>query len=256
MTVRILEEGQLYREAAILIADSIGSAVRASGRAMVALSGGKTPATVYRTLALEYLDSLEWDKVHVFFSDERCVPPDDPESNYRMAYESLISRVAIQGANVHRMKGEIEPSAAAEDYSSEIRAVVSGGPCPETGSMPRSHPPCFDLILLGMGEDGHTASIFPGSEVVKERAALVAAPFVPKLDVHRLTLTPPMIQHAWRIIVLTTGEAKSEALAQAINGPYDPNVYPAQIVREAKGDVIWMVNPAAAERLRNPRTQP
>jgi 6-phosphogluconolactonase len=235
MELLILDEDELYDRAAELFAQYADEAVEQRGVFTAALSGGSTPKRLYSLLAERFQDRVPWSKVHVFFSDERCVPPDHPDSNYRMAYESLISRVDIPPENVHRMKGEKEPGDAAAEYAEDLRKVVG-----------REGMPKLDLILLGMGEDGHTASIFPGSEAVDEASNPVISQYVPKLNTHRLTLSPPVLMNGRRVLVLVTGPKKAAALEQVLQGPYEPEHYPAQLLREASGEVLWLVDPEAA----------
>ena len=230
----ICEEDNLYRRAADLFMETADWAVREKGMFSVALSGGNTPRRLYTLLAEEYAGRIPWRNIQVFFGDERCVPPDDPESNFRMANEALLSKVNIPEVNIHRMKGEIEPKQAAKEYEEEIRCVLGDNP--------------FDLILLGMGEDGHTASIFPGSCAL-DSTKLVESVWVEKLSSHRLTLTPRVILAARHILVLVTGEKKARALKQVIEGPHNPRTYPAQILRSALGEVLWLVDPCAASML-------
>ena len=222
MTIQVCEEEELYRRAADLFTEIAWSTVREKGMFAVALAGGNTPRPVYSMLSEE----LPWDRTHMFFSDERCVPPDHPESNFRMANETLLSRVDIPKDNIHRMKGEVDPESAAGEYEDEIRRVLGDNP--------------FDLILLGMGEDGHTASLFPDSEALLS-TKLVEAVWVSKLNVYRLTLTPRAICAARQIIVLVVGESKAEALKQVIEGDFDPRTYPAQILRSAQ--TMWLLDP-------------
>lgn len=233
MRIQVCEEDELYRRAADSFAEIAVSAVRERGAFNVALSGGHTPRRLYSSLD----GGVPWDKTQVFFSDERCVPPDDPESNFRMANESLLSRVSIPRENIHRMEGEADPESAAREYEKEIRLVLGDEP--------------LDLILLGIGEDGHTASLFPGSEAFRS-TRLIEAVWVPKLNAHRLTLTPPVILGARQIIVFATGENKAQALKQALEGSFDPDMCPAQILRNTSA--LWMVDPCAASLLEIDRS--
>ena len=230
LKITVCDEETLYRRTADLFAEIAIRAVRKKGMFAVALSGGNTPKPLYSLLS----DDLPWDGIHIFFGDERCVPPDDPQSNFRMANETLLSRIDVAEGNIHRMKGEADPESAAREYEAEIKSVLGDSP--------------FDLILLGMGEDGHTASLFPGSEALDSHK-LVEAVWVPKLNAHRLTMTPHAVHTAEQIMVLVTGENKAEALKQVIEGEFDPGTYPAQTLRSAEGEVRWFVDPCAAELL-------
>lgn len=208
------------------------------GEFRVALSGGKTPRAAYELLAGDELSGkLYWSKVYVYFGDERCVPPDDPLSNYRMAREAFLDRVPIPAENVHRMRGEIEPGFAANEYASQLRA--------DMGNVPH-----FDLVLLGLGEDGHIASLFPGSSPDLEATSLVRAVYAPSQAMWRITLTPLVINAARSVAFAVEGEQKARALAAATEGPRDAEKIPAQIVHPASGRLEWLVDEAAASLLR------
>ena len=200
------------------------------GPSTVALSGGSTPKLLYQLLAdptEPFREQVPWPKIHFFWSDERHVPPDHPESNYRMANEALLAHVPVTRDNVHRILSE-NPNAAeaAEQYEAEV-------------------PPRFDLILLGLGSDGHTASIFPGSEVLHETKRLVAAPYVEKLKAYRITMTLPLINNAASVVFLVSGADKAEIVREVLRGP---KRYPAQEVKPAN-ELVWMLDRAAAGKL-------
>jgi 6-phosphogluconolactonase len=202
----------------------------------VALSGGSTPRRLYETLAAPpFCEHIPWERVHVFWGDERCIPPDDPGSNYRMARETLLDRVPLPASNVHRIRGELEPQAAAQDYVDQLRTFFGEWPT-------------FDLILLGMGDDGHTASLFPGSDALHETRRPVVGVTAHYQDrpARRVTLTPPAINAARQVMFLVSGAGKAETLRDVLNGPYQPDVLPAQIVRPAAGSLSWLVDAAAA----------
>ena len=195
----------------------------------VALSGGSTPRGLYQLLADEpFREQVSWANTHFFWSDERHVPPDHPDSNYRMAYEALLSRVPVSDSNVHRIHSE-NPSAqqAADEYE---KTVV----------------PRLDLILLGLGTDGHTASIFPGSDVVHETKRLVAAPWVEKLNTYRITMTLPLLNNGASIVFLVSGAEKAQIVKEVLEGP---KKYPAQFVQPTDGELIWMLDRDAARNL-------
>jgi 6-phosphogluconolactonase len=185
---------------------------------------------------------VDWARVHVFWGDERCVPPDHPESNYRLAREALLDHVPLPPANVHRIPTEQEPVQAAADYEQTLRRFF--GP----GSVPR-----FDLVLLGLGTDGHTASLFPGTPAVHEYERWVVAHYVSSLPAWRVTLTPAVLNAADQVTFLVAGEEKAGALKQVLAGPYQPDVLPAQVVRPAGGSLLWLVDDAAARANREPR---
>ena len=179
---------------------------------------------------------VDWDKVHFFWSDERCVPPTDDESNFKMAKLAMLDALHIEGSHIHRMAGEDEPERAAAIYADVIKAHL--GPDPR-----------FDMIMLGMGPDGHTASLFPGSSPATNDRFLVNAPFVPKFGTHRITFTPHVINNARAVIIATAGPSKTDVLEHVLRGPYDPNTYPVQIVAPASGTLTWYVDRVAAAKL-------
>jgi 6-phosphogluconolactonase len=198
----------------------------------VALSGGSTPKRMFEMLVGQ---SVPWDGIQFFWSDERHVPPDDPESNYRMANEALLSRVPVLAENVHRIHGENPDAAeAAADYENTIIAVTKQ-------LLPR-----LDLIFLGLGTDGHTASIFPGSEVLQETKRLVAAPYVEKFASHRITMTLPLLNNAASVVFLVSGAEKAQIVKEVLEGE---NNYPAQAVKPTHGELIWMLDKDAAAYL-------
>ncbi len=214
---------------------AINEAVRDTGRCSLVLSGGNTPRTLYGLLASEFRDQIPWAQVHIFWGDERYVSPDDPESNYRMAKETLLDRVPCPAGNVHPMPTHFPlPDAAARDYEGTLRNWF-GTAWPQ-----------FDLSLLGIGEDGHTASLFPGSPVLREQARWVAAVETPANPPLRLTLTLPALTRAAGIYVLVAGSKKAGALHHVLAGPPDPNTYPAAGLRLAEGTLTWWVDRAAA----------
>ncbi|HEX5705753.1 MAG TPA: 6-phosphogluconolactonase [Pyrinomonadaceae bacterium] len=211
-----------------------------SGRFSVALSGGSTPKRIYELLSEEPLRAqVPWDDVHIFFGDERAVPPDHAESNYRMASESLLSRVPVPTENIHRIRGEGDAVANASLYEDELRVFFPGAQWP-----------AFDLVMLGLGGDGHTASLFPGADVLGEREAWVAATWVEHLGAYRITLTAGAINHARNLLFVVTGKGKADALREVIEGERDPSRLPAQLITPTNGALEWFVDEAAASRLR------
>lgn len=203
----------------------------------IALAGGSTPRAVYELLAADpYMDFSRWQ---VFWSDERCVPPTDAQSNYRMAKTALLDRLATPPTLVLRMAGEGEPDAAALAYARAVRELVLPNPGAGTGDTPR-----FDLILLGMGADGHTASLFPGMPVLSEMAQIVAATTAPTGQ-PRLTFTYPLLNAARRVLILVSGAEKAATLRAVRQEPHDPNRYPVQGVQLIKGNLTWLVDAAA-----------
>ncbi|MBI2089883.1 MAG: 6-phosphogluconolactonase [Deltaproteobacteria bacterium] len=233
----------LSRRAAAEFVRSALESVASTDRFAVALSGGNTPRALYSLLAASELqDRIPWPKIHVFWGDERCVPPSHRDSNYRLAYETLISRVPIPAENVYRMKGEEDPQIAAFDYEQSLRKFF--------GLTDRGLPR-FDLIFLGLGEDGHTASLFPGSEVLREKKRMACAAYVKRFKSNRLTLTLPVLNNAANIFFLVAGEGKASALRDVLQGKDNPHRLPAQRIRPKKGRVVWFVDEAAASLLVN-----
>ena len=238
MNIEILKSGDdLARTAAGLFVAKSREAILKKGRFTVALSGGSTPKRLYELLAdptEPFREQIAWEKIHFFWSDERHVPPDHPESNFRMTNEALLSRVPVAEDNVHRVAGE-NPSAsdAAAQYEETLKAVTSE-------ALPQ-----LDLILLGLGTDGHTASIFPGSEVLQETKRLVAAPWVEKFGSYRITMTLPLLNNGGSVVFLVSGDEKAEIVKEVLEGP---ERYPAQAVKP-KGELLWLLDEAAAQKL-------
>ena len=230
----------LSHEAAQYIVRLANEAIVTRGRFSIALSGGSTPKALYGLLATEpYLSQINWSSVEIFWSDERCVPPDDPDSNYAMANEVLLSKIPIQLHQVHRMPAEkADRDAASQDYTLEMQRVFG------TNGIP-----AFDLIQLGMGPEGHTASLFPHQQSLREQERLVMPVSVPKPPPPRLTFTPPLLNAARHVLFLVTGSEKAGAVQAVLEGSYQPEEYPAQLVRPAAGEVTWMLDTAAAGKL-------
>jgi 6-phosphogluconolactonase len=226
-------------------------AIAATGRFTLALSGGSTPRAAYTRLATDDLArQVEWSLIHVLWGDERCVPPDDPRSNYRMAKEALLDRVPIPPEQIHRIRGEDEPQEAAADYEDELRSLLRMTP---SSAAPRMTGP--DLILLGLGEDGHTASLFPGQPAVHEAEYWVMAVPAPTGDMWRITLTPAVLNLAGNVTFVVSGASKSQRLAQVLEGPFTPDLLPAQAIQPSHGRLTWMVDEAAAARLQPDRAK-
>lgn len=201
----------------------------------VALSGGSTPRLMFQILAEQFRDEVAWSNMQFFWSDERHVPPDHPDSNYRMANEALLSHVPVKTDNVHRIRSENPDAAAvASDYEQTIIDVTKQ-------TLPR-----LDLIFLGLGTDGHTASIFPGSEVLNETKRLVAAPYVEKFNSYRITMTLPLLNNGASIVFLVSGAEKAEIVRAVLQGEHK---YPAQAVTPTQGELIWMLDKDAAAYL-------
>jgi 6-phosphogluconolactonase len=226
----------LNRAAAGEFARCASAAINKSGRFTVALSGGQTPRAIYSLLARDYASSLPWERIYIFFGDERHVPPADPQSNYRMANESLLSHVPIPAENVHRIDAELEASAAAEQYQSVLEQFFDLN----ANELPR-----FDLVMLGMGDDGHTASLFPGTAALQEETRLVVANHVEKLTADRITFTLPVLNAAAEAMVIVAGVNKAPVVRQIIHSPATLT-YPVQRVHPNNGRLLWIVEQHAA----------
>lgn len=199
------------------------------------LSGGSTPRAVHAWLA-ERASEVDWAHVHLWFGDERSVPADHPDSNVGMAHETLIDRLPRAQPQVHPMRGDLPPSEAADHYEAELRAVFGN-------DVPR-----FDLVFLGLGDDAHTASLFPHTQALTESSRWVVGNFVPKLDTWRITLTVPVFNRARTVVFLVTGEGKAAALRSVLHGEREPDRYPAQLIRP-DGGLLWLIDDAAAGSL-------
>ncbi len=245
--VHVLPDGNaLARAAADEFQRQATAAIDAHGRFTVALSGGSTPKGVYALLAKDESSGarkLPWNRIHVFFGDERHVPPDHPDSNYRMACESLLAHVPIPADNMYRMPAELHAPEAADQYAETLRSFFRPAP----GAFPR-----FDLVMLGLGLDGHTASLFPDTAALRESSRLVCANWVEKFHNYRLTLTFPVINAAAEIMFVVAGAEKASILQQVLQSEAAEGQFPAQRVRPADGRLLWMVDAAAAREIIPP----
>ncbi len=239
----LADQAALAAEAAELFAGAAERVVARTGRFTVALSGGSTPKLLYALLATEpYRSRLPWPQTHVFWGDERCVPPGHPDSNFGTAKAILLDRVPLRPEQVHRMPAEREDlDAAARDYEAEIAGTFAVPPA--------GKPPAFDLILLGLGPDGHTASLFPHTEAVRETKRWVARNYVPKLHASRLTLTVPILNRGATVLFLVSGTDKASVLREVLEGPRDPERLPSQLIRPIAGRLIWLADQVAAGHL-------
>ena len=218
---------------------------RERGLFTVALAGGSTPKTLYVLLASEqepYRAQLDFGMIHFFWGDERHVPPDHPDSNYRMASEAMLSKVPVPLENVHRIKSEM---ADAEEAARDYEQVLENSFRLENRQLPR-----FDLVLLGMGSDGHTASIFPDSDVINEKRRLVVAPWIEKLKSYRITLTPSVLNKAASTIILVSGAEKAKILYKVLEGEYRPACFPVQLISPSEGGLVWLADREAAQLLK------
>ncbi len=240
--LRISEDAErLAEEAARHWTRRALEAIEARGVFHACLSGGSTPRRLYQYLADgELAKSLDWSRVHLWFGDERCVPPDHPDSNYGMVREALIDHIPIPENQVHRIHGELSPEDAASRYARELVHRL-----PDRGDgLGR-----FDLLMLGMGADGHTASLFPGTPALEERDRPAVAVYVQKLDSWRVTITYPLIERAREIMLLVAGATKAEVIARVITAAPEAADYPVARVRAPAGELVWWLDRAAASRL-------
>jgi 6-phosphogluconolactonase len=237
VNVQVYESPQELAEAAArAFVESAAEAIAERGRFAVALAGGSTPRVTYEVLARDHAGDVDWPNVHVFFGDERTVPPDHEDSNYRMVHEALLSHVPV--GSIHRMRGELPPQEAAAAYEEELREFFAPDGVPG-----------FDLIVCGIGEDGHTASLFPETSALEVTDRWAVANPVLKLETTRLTLTVPVINAARAVTFLVAGEGKAGAVREILEGDADPRAYPAKFVRPESGTLTWMVDRAASSSL-------
>jgi 6-phosphogluconolactonase len=233
----------LAHRAAQYFVEMAGEAVADRGRARIAISGGSTPKAAFQLLAdpaQPWRSRMPWHSLDLFWVDERCVAPDDAESNYRMTREALLDSVPLHPDQIHRMEGELEPEVAAARYESELR---------NTFRLEGAESPRFDLIALGMGADGHTASLFPRTEAIHEMSRLVTANHVPQKDAWRITLTWPVIDHASSVFFLIAGADKAEILKEVLTGAHDPERLPSQLIWPVSGILTLILDKAAAALL-------
>lgn len=214
-------------------------AVARQGKFRVALTGGSSPKRMHEILSTQYKDTLPWQDMQFFWGDERYVPIEDDRSNARMAYLTLLNDVPVAHEHIHIMTSTLAPEDFAVEYQKTIEHVFG------------SQEPHFDLILLGMGEDGHTASLFPGTEVLKEEKKLVASQYLESQEMYRITMTKTLLNYAKNIMFLVFGEAKANTLAEVQEGPYQPEKYPVQMIKPENGTATWLVDEKAAAKLTN-----
>ena len=244
ITYRVSPTAAAVAEAAAhFFTTAVTKAVASRGMARVAISGGSTPKAMFALLAdptKPFVKQVPWDKLDLYWVDERCVPPDNVESNYRMTSEALLSKVPLAAERIHRMEGELDPEVAAARYESTIR---------NTFKLEGAETPTFDLVLLGMGDDGHTASLFPHTEALNDLTHIAIANHVPQKDTWRITLTWPVINQGREVAFLIEGSAKAQVLHDVFLGPYQPDTFPSQIIRPASGSLTLLLDTAAAAKL-------
>ena len=243
--IQILENaGAVSRAAAEMMASLARQKLKSKDYFAVALSGGSTPKNMFAILANDagLCEQMPWDSVHFFWGDERHVPPDHTDSNYRMTNETMLSKVPVPAENIHRIRAE-NPDAgkAAEDYEQELREFFRIAP---------EQLPAFDCVFLGMGPDGHTASLFPGTEALHERKRLVVSNWVDKFQSYRITMTAPVLNNADLVIFLVSGEEKAEPLRVVLEGKKQTDRFPSQLIEPTQGKLLWLVDQAAARKLR------
>ncbi len=233
----------LARAMAEHLVEAVQAAVATRGVARIAISGGTTPKRTFEMLADAngpYERAIPWDKLDLFWVDERCVPPDDKDSNYRMTREAMLEKVPLPAERVFRIEGELEPEAAAARYESAIRNRFR---------LEGAEAPTFDLIALGMGPDGHTASLFPHTEGLHELGRIAIANHVVQKETWRVTLTSPVINQGRKVIFLIGGADKAEVLSRVLGDTYDPETWPSQLVRPKTGELLFLLDQAAAAQL-------
>ena len=232
-------EALSLRAASIFVSASRNSIAKKK-RFAVAISGGSTPRRLYTLLGSDaYRHRVDWQYVHFFWADERCVPRDDEASNFRTAFDTLLSKIALPDENIHQIKGEEAPDKAARDYEEEIRRFFG-----------ESERPGFDLIILGMGEDGHTASLFPGSKSIEETVRLAIPVYLEEPGKNRITLTLPVLNNADQILFLVTGPSKAAVLSEILGEREKKKWYPARFIHPAHGNMTWLIDQEAAGKLR------
>jgi 6-phosphogluconolactonase len=239
MELHICKDGEALSEAAAeWVTRRIVATLRTKPRFTITLSGGNTPKRLHRLLSQPpYRDRIDWSKLHVFWGDERAVPFEDSRNNAKMAYDTLLDFVPVPPSQIHVMKTDGKPEQAAAEYEQLLHEYFDGAPT------------SFDLVLLGMGDDGHTLSLFPGMPIVREEMAWAKAFFLPVQDMYRITLTKTIVNRAAAVAFLTEGAAKAHALKEVLKGAYNPDLYPSQEIKPV-GDLHWFVDEAAAADLK------
>jgi 6-phosphogluconolactonase len=238
---------QLSVAAAKWIAGLIAETLKVRDRFTIALSGGSTPKLLHKILAAPpYKDQIDWSKMHIFWGDERAVPFEDDRNNAKMAYDTLLNFVPVPPSQIHVMRTDIGPEESAAEYEKILHQYFDAAPTGTPVTLPNS----FDLVLLGMGDDGHTLSLFPGTAIVHEEKAWAKAFFLAAQDMYRITLTKTITNRAAHIAFLTTGTGKAHALKEVLKGAYNPDLYPSQEIKPVNGELHWFVDEAAAAGLK------
>jgi len=230
----------MARKGAQVFLEQARKRVNASGMFSVALAGGKTPKSFFDLLAGEFQELIPWSRIHFFWGDERLVPPNHPDNNFFIAHQTLFCNLDITNKQIHPIRTDRDPENCAQDYERHLRKFFE---------LQDQQWPVLDLVLLGMGSDGHTASLFPGSNVLNEKGRLVAASWIPKLGSYRITLTPSVINRARQVVFMVSGREKATTLRKVLQGSFQPKIYPAQIVRPIRGKLSWLLDEAAGSQL-------
>ena len=232
---------KLSRAAAEFFVTQAKDSIREHDQFTVALSGGATPESLYALLATDaYRVRIDWEKTHIFWGDERCVPPDNIDSNYRMAKLAMLESVPLPPENIHRIPGEHEPHIAAREYENTLKSFFGDMPLPR-----------FDLVFLGLGGDGHTASLFPHTEALHAQGAWVLPNFLESHNTWRVTLSADVINAAAKVAFLVSGDSKTERVRDVLEGDYKPDTFPAQLITPTDGELIWLLDEEAAALLKN-----
>ena len=230
----------LSRKAAEIFVDISRACIISKGKFTVAVSGGSTPRRLYALLSSDsYREKIDWSHVYFFWVDERCVPKEHEDSNYGLVFKMLLSKLPMPDENIRRMKGEMEPEKAARAYEEDLRTFFG-----------KSALPAFDLILLGIGKDGHTASLFPDSETLGETDRLVVPVFIEKQQKQRITLTLPVLNNGSQVIILASGSAKADIIQEIFGRKDRAMQYPAGLVQPIRGNILWLVDEEAAKKLK------
>jgi 6-phosphogluconolactonase len=230
----------ISHQAASLFVKAARDAIDRKTRFVAAISGGSTPRRLYTLLgSAEYSSPVDWQRVHFFWVDERCVPKDHEESNFKTAFDALLSKIPIPDENIHRIRGEEDPERGARDYEEDIRKFFG-----------MSGLPMFDLVILGMGEDGHTASLFPGSKALGEKERWVVPVYLEKPKINRITLTLPVLNHAAQILFLVSGRSKATVLFEILGDGHKKDQYPAGLIRPIQGRLLWLIDQEASGKLK------
>lgn len=237
------DSAELSYKAAELLVGCIFETLSRKERFSMALSGGATPQTLFSLLVEDdyFKNTIPWEKIHFFWGDERHVPPQDEQSNYRMAHDIMLAKAQVRTDNIHRMPTEqTDAGKVAQGYEQELRQFFE---------LAADQLPVIDFNLLGIGPDGHTASLFPETTALLENRRLVVANWVEKFQTHRITMTAPVLNNAATIVFLVSGRQKADILQQILEGEHRPNQLPAQLIRPRQGRLLWLVDQAAAGRL-------